>query len=877
MPSASSIRQTPQERILALSRRNKLSKKSEREIYEQCGGNSVEGGVEIMATTGSVTMTRRPPVSVPKHPTSILLFGSTKHNVLGPQQSPSIKLHRTPVPAPLNNITSPATPDLALGDNIALIMTEDGEVFSWGSGELGRDPKVRSASRVRTPRGAKFIASSVGAEHCCIISDDQKLYGWGKKSNGRIGRMDGGKSTGSRVTIPKQIKIPSDSNDYDGNDGVDGSKKNNNNENVTAVSCGQKHTGCISNSRLYMFGNNEAGQLGLNNLSATSLPTTPPALLNVTIASVSCGVNHSCAVSRLGECWSWGWGENGRLGLGDESKRLEPCLVEALKDDLVFATEVHAGASHTCVLTDNGDLYAFGWNLYGQCGVPSPTSVLLPVIAMEGKIVSQVSCGFAHTGCVTARGELWLFGFGEEGQLGDNLETSRFEPAITDVDVNEDGVRALSVCCGHTSTMVCVSNESALRNEERRRREARVKRAALVLTRYFRIKLIPILLHKLYEVKEVIVVKAVPRKVVVEDEAPVVNEEELQRERERLAEAQRLQALKEQEEKEARERLRQAEEQERKRIEEAERERLRIEEEEKERRRLELEESERLRLAEEKERQRLEQERLVREEKERIRVELERIREQDENKLMAIEDENSRLQREIRREKIAKYKLRQEQKRIQEQERQARLEKARADAIKKAQDRFKKSIKKPEKKIIRKSTSKSDFSKVNSMADRLKDIATMKKEKEDRERRELEKVEERQRAAKARQQQQREEMIANREKRLQIEREEKEKLRLQEEERRIWERAEELEEERKRLESEEQTRAEQAAEERRQKLREKLKLSDKRAKAALDEITSNSYDASRNTGEFASSKQWGRKLSKGGGTCGVVSHRGSSR
>ena len=660
---------------------------------------------------------------------------------------------------------------------------------------------------------------------------------------------------------------------------------------VTHVSCGEKHTAVINDDKIYTFGCNDAGQLGIGSLSSTAVPTLPQSLSTTPIISVSCGVNHTVCVSRLGEAYSWGWGENGRLGLGDEEKRINPTVIDKLKDDLLFATRAICGASHTAVITDNGDLVTFGWNLYGQCGIQVPSSVLLPVVAMSGKIVTQASCGFAHTGAVTARGELWMFGFGEEGQLGDGMEESRFSPEITEVDVNNEGVRALSVCCGHTHTMVCVSNESLLKNEERRRRVEREKKSARIINRWFRSKLLAILLHKRYE--KVVVVKAVPKKVEILDDDPVVDEEELQRERERVAEKERIEQEKlrlEREEREKENRLQMgkiAEEQERLRIQEMEKEmEIKRKAQEEESLILEQEEKERQRLVEEAESLRREQEERVRIEKERVRLELEKMKMLEENKLMAKEDNNSRIQREIRREKIAKYKLRMEQKKLQEKERQERLEKQRAEAIKKAQDRFKKTVKeKKEVKIVKKSSSKTDFSKVNSMADRLRDITEMKREKEEKERIEKKKEEDRIKLNKEKKEKERELMIRKREKRLMVEAEEKERLRREEEEKRKWERVEFEESERQRTAEDEERRAGDEAVERRRRLKEKLMNSDKRAKATLEKIATDSSSSNfcggaggKNDGMgFNSAKQWGRKLSKGGGTNGVVNYRGSSR
>jgi alpha-tubulin suppressor-like RCC1 family protein len=45
---------------------------------------------------------------------------------------------------------------------------------------------------------------------------------------------------------------------------------------------------------------------------------------------VSCGSEHSYALSKDGEVFSWGLNFKGQLGLGDFENRLEPTLVESL-------------------------------------------------------------------------------------------------------------------------------------------------------------------------------------------------------------------------------------------------------------------------------------------------------------------------------------------------------------------------------------------------------------------------------------------------------------------------------------------------------------------------------------------------------------------
>ena len=84
------------------------------------------------------------------------------------------------------------------------------------------------------------------------------------------------------------------------------------------------------------------------------------------------------------------------------------------------------------MVTASGQLYAFGLNYYGQLGSstdsgtnnpdPSPTLVTLP-----GEIgpVTQVAAGDDYSLAVTASGQLYAFGFNYYGQLGRSANTAR--------------------------------------------------------------------------------------------------------------------------------------------------------------------------------------------------------------------------------------------------------------------------------------------------------------------------------------------------------------------------------------------------------------------------------------------------------------------
>ena len=203
---------------------------------------------------------------------------------------------------------------------------------------------------------------------------------------------------------------------------------------------------------------------------------------------VSCGDNHTGAYTEEGQLYAWGWGEYGRLGLGDQELVSTPTQVRgALEDCLVVG--VSCGAAHTLVLTLPGSVYAFGLNEYGQVrrrgnnhhagpGLVAATAstlgstssshqehhVLSPIRVLdftddendeEGVRPVKVSAGFGHSAVLLSNGKMFLWGFGEEGQIGLGDESSVGQPA--ELDLLPDGVMVFDIALGHCHTTALVS------------------------------------------------------------------------------------------------------------------------------------------------------------------------------------------------------------------------------------------------------------------------------------------------------------------------------------------------------------------------------------------------------------------------------------
>lgn len=87
----------------------------------------------------------------------------------------------------------------------------------------------------------------------------------------------------------------------------------------------------------------------------------------VVVRHIAVGVSHSAALSSAGDVYTWGVGDNGRLGHGSTESVKVPVLVRALSN--VPCLALACGARHTIVVGINGEVYSWGSNSFGALGL----------------------------------------------------------------------------------------------------------------------------------------------------------------------------------------------------------------------------------------------------------------------------------------------------------------------------------------------------------------------------------------------------------------------------------------------------------------------------------------------------------------------------
>merc|ERR1711862_1071214 len=106
---------------------------------------------------------------------------------------------------------------------------------------------------------------------------------------------------------------------------------------ITRIECGGCHSLCIDiNNDLYVFGNNEGGELGLGDTDNRSKPIKHPSLSN--IIDISKGGFHTFVKTSNNEIYAFGNNEYTQLGIETEDEhQITPIRVFEDNEDIWFS------------------------------------------------------------------------------------------------------------------------------------------------------------------------------------------------------------------------------------------------------------------------------------------------------------------------------------------------------------------------------------------------------------------------------------------------------------------------------------------------------------------------------------------------------------
>jgi len=177
--------------------------------------------------------------------------------------------------------------------------------------------------------------------------------------------------------------------------------------------------------KVYSFGENEDGQLGLGyNEDCYYTPQVIKSLKDVEF--IECGGNHTFFKTLNNEIYCCGR-NTGQLGLGNYDNQYTPILCSSLSNEDVI--DIKCSDSHTLVLTSNGDVLSCGNNFSGQLGreINGGFDSSFQKIEYLSEI-TRIECGYHHSFCVDIRNDFYVFGKNSDGQLGLGDTNDRVKP-----------------------------------------------------------------------------------------------------------------------------------------------------------------------------------------------------------------------------------------------------------------------------------------------------------------------------------------------------------------------------------------------------------------------------------------------------------------
>ncbi|XP_057801326.1 ultraviolet-B receptor UVR8-like isoform X1 [Salvia miltiorrhiza] len=254
--------------------------------------------------------------------------------------------------------------------------------------------------------GVRITSVAAGGRHTLALSDVGQVWGWGYGGEGQLGLGSRIKMVASPHLIPC-IDPSSNGGESSGVNneksvGVAAEQKKSIGNYIKGIACGGRHSAVITDTGVLLaFGWGLYGQCGQGNTEDILRPTFVPSLRDFQIKAVAAGLWHTICICSDGRIYVFGGNQFGQLGLGTHQDQCEivPRLVDASVLESKKAKIASSGARHSAVLTEDGKIFCWGWNKYGQLGLGDALDRNIPeeVMVKEDCTVKNIACGWWHT------------------------------------------------------------------------------------------------------------------------------------------------------------------------------------------------------------------------------------------------------------------------------------------------------------------------------------------------------------------------------------------------------------------------------------------------------------------------------------------------
>lgn len=269
------------------------------------------------------------------------------------------------------------------------------------------------------PSGCLVADISCGLGHALFLvrtGSGGRVYSWGNGGNGRLGLGDATDRT-EAVLVNRHVE----------------------NEDVVSVQCGASHSMVLTKQgKVYCWGKNTQGQCGVGATTDVLIPTLVKKLENSKVTVLAAGWEHSLVLTDAGNLYSWGCGyKDSRrgvippvLGLGHNECRTSPELISSI--ETVKIVDVICGWDHCLALDEKGKVLSWGSGQNGKLGHGNEENIAvpcyIPVFEQMKEKVTYLAAGCEHSAAITSSGQLFTWGHGDGGRLGQGTGMASFMP-----------------------------------------------------------------------------------------------------------------------------------------------------------------------------------------------------------------------------------------------------------------------------------------------------------------------------------------------------------------------------------------------------------------------------------------------------------------
>ncbi|OKP92288.1 hypothetical protein A3842_02435 [Paenibacillus sp. P3E] len=198
-------------------------------------------------------------------------------------------------------------------------------------------------------------------------------------------------------------------------------------------------------SAFYSAGSNSNGKLGAG--LSVNQSKVPVEGIGTDFVMVRAGLTHTVMLKDDGTIWSFGYSSHGELGTGNKiDTEREPYLNTYIDN----VKEIGAGGYFTLALKNDGTVWSYGENNFGQLGNGSTIESVKPVKVSNLSNITRIDAGEGSGGALDKNGNLWVWGQNASGLLGQGDTVNRLTPVlypatkVKDFSIGEDGINVLT-------------------------------------------------------------------------------------------------------------------------------------------------------------------------------------------------------------------------------------------------------------------------------------------------------------------------------------------------------------------------------------------------------------------------------------------------